>query len=54
MFLTDEIIDRQDFNRNLFNRSYFFTIFAPDYSFILSMIHLKSCSVAISMLIILI
>ena len=47
MFLTDEIIDRQDFTRNLFNRSYFFAIFALDYSFILLMIHLQSCSVAI-------
>ena len=54
MFLTDEIIDRQDFTRNLFNRSYFFAIFALDYSFILSItIHLQSCSVAMSMLIIL-
>ena len=48
MFLTDKIIDRQDFTRNLFNRSYFFAIFALDNSFILSVIHLQSCSVAIS------
>ena len=36
-FPTDKIIDRQDFTRNLFNRSYFSAL---DYSFILLMIHL--------------
>ena len=48
MFLTDNIIDRQDFTRNLFDRSYFFEIFSLDYSFFLLMIHLQSCSVIIS------
>ena len=48
MFLNDKIIDRQDFTRNFFNRSYFFAIFALDYSFILLMIHLQSCTVIIS------
>ena len=46
MFLTDKIIDRKDFTRNLFNRS-FFAIFALDYFLILLMIHLQSCSLAI-------
>ena len=48
MFLNNKIIDRQDFTRNFFNRSYFFAIFALDYSFILLMIHLQSCNVIIS------
>ena len=46
MFLPGKIIDRQDFTRTLFNRS-FFAIFAHDYFFILLMIHVQSCSVAI-------
>ena len=45
MFLTNKIINRQDLTRNIVNRSYFFAIFALDYSFILLMIHLQSCSV---------
>ena len=34
MFLTSKLIDRQDFIRNLLNRSYSLAILAPDYSFI--------------------
>ena len=30
MFLTEKLIDRQDFNRNLFKHSSFFAIFALD------------------------
>ena len=51
MFLTDKIIDRQDFARNLFNRSYSFAIFALDYSIYSvndTFTLLQSCSVAIS------
>ena len=54
MFLTGQLIDGQDFIRNLFNCSYFefFAVFALDYSFILSsMVHFESCSVARSVLI---
>ena len=30
IFLTGKLVDRQDFTRNLLNRSYFFSIFALD------------------------
>ena len=47
MFLTGKLIDRQDFIRNLLT-TLIFAVIGLDYSFILKILLLQSCSVAIS------